>query len=331
MILPLGQQVTELKSGAPYAALDERSLAGMNESQRSAMRAAMRQALTLIQGPPGTGKTTVAVRILKAWARAAPGTILAASDSNIAVDNIVEGLAKEGVRTIRLGRPETARPELLALCAEEIAAKRVGATGDRSRMTQEEKDRMYDELARVIREADVVCCTAIGAGASRLEGIAFTRVLVDEASQATEYASIVPLCRGTRQFVLSGDQCQLPPVVSSNEAKAGGAELSLFERLVHAGIKPHLLETQYRMHPTIAEFPAQHFYDGQLATGISPSQRPAPPGFRWPDPSRPVCFVAVRGSEGKDGDSTYNEREADEVARCCADLLAGGMQQTEVG
>merc|ERR1719387_1282949 len=149
MILPLHQQVMELKSGAPHAALEERSLEGLNDSQQSALRAAMRQALTLIQGPPGTGKTTVAVRILRAWAQSRPPSwgdgrrdgILAASDSNIAVDNIVEGLAKEGVRVIRLGRPETARPELLALCAEEIAAKRVGATGDRSRMTQEEKDR----------------------------------------------------------------------------------------------------------------------------------------------------------------------------------------------
>ena len=86
-------------------------------------------------------------------------------------------------------------------------------------MTQDEKDRMYNELSRVIREADVVCCTAIGAGAARLEGTAFSRVLVDEASQATEYASIVPLCRGTRQFVLSGDQCQLPPVGRARGAR----------------------------------------------------------------------------------------------------------------
>lgn len=48
----------------------------------------------------GTGKTAVAIRILQHWARLAmaqtkygenPAPILATSDSNIAVDNLVEG------------------------------------------------------------------------------------------------------------------------------------------------------------------------------------------------------------------------------------------------
>merc|ERR1719440_1913718 len=141
--------------------------------------------------------------------------------------------------------------------------------------------RMHQVMDDIMAHAEVVCCTAIGAGASKLDRRAFTRVLLDEASQATEFCSVVPFCRGARQIVLCGDHCQLPPTVTSDGAKAAGAELSLFERLVHAGIKPHLLETQYRMHPTIAEFPAQHFYDGQLATGIGARDRPAPPGFRW--------------------------------------------------
>jgi MoxR-like ATPase len=54
----------------------------------------------LFKGPPGTGKTAVAIRILQHWSRVAasealpgetPKPIMATSDSNIAVDNLVEG------------------------------------------------------------------------------------------------------------------------------------------------------------------------------------------------------------------------------------------------
>lgn len=42
-----------------------------------------------------------------------------------------------------------------------------------------------------------------------------------------------------------------------------------------------LLDTQYRMHPSIAGFPSQMFYDGKLRSGIKASDRPAPQGPVW--------------------------------------------------
>jgi hypothetical protein len=42
---------------------------------------------------------------------------------------------------------------------------------------------------------------------------------------------------------------------------------SLFQRLEEAGHEVHLLNVQYRMHPTISEFPRRIFYDGQLFDG----------------------------------------------------------------
>jgi hypothetical protein len=73
------------------------------------------------------GKTAVAIRILQHWARLAEMNtpkgenalpILATSDSNIAVDNLVEGCAAVGLRVVRLGRPEAIRPELLRFCID---------------------------------------------------------------------------------------------------------------------------------------------------------------------------------------------------------------------
>jgi hypothetical protein len=89
------------------------ALEGLNASQRLAVQGAASNRLTLVQGPPGTGKTAVAIRILQHWARVAqartrpggdPSPILATSDSNIAVDNLVEGCANVGLRVVRLGR-----------------------------------------------------------------------------------------------------------------------------------------------------------------------------------------------------------------------------------
>ena len=43
-----------------------------------------------------------------------------------------------------------------------------------------------------------------------------------------------------------------------------------------AGITPQLLDTQYRMHPSIASFPSAIFYENRLKTGIVRQDRPLP-------------------------------------------------------
>ena len=50
-------------------------------------------------------------------------------------------------------------------------------------------------------------------------------------------------------------------------------------RLVQAGVAPCVLDTQYRMHPAIAEFPSDCFYGGRIRDGITALDRPAPLGL----------------------------------------------------
>ncbi len=328
---------------------------GMNRAQIEASEHAIHSRLTLIQGPPGTGKTYTAVRILEAWAKQDYGTILAVADSNVAVDNLLEGLLELGVRAVRLGQPVKVRENLREATMdaqmeihelnrelvkeiernEKLSRRIKGMRGGKEKgLAHRDLSRGWKEVRRIEREirddildrCQVLCCTCIGSGHDLLDGRRFSRVLIDEATQATEPASLVPLVRGSRQIVLIGDHKQLPPTVISRRAEDGGLSRSLFERLIDMGIEPKLLTTQYRMHPSISEFPNTHFYQGLLEDGVSPDQRPAPMGMLWPDWESPMAFVPVDGDEllSPDGASKENPAEASWAVKILIGLVEGG-------
>ncbi|MED5267952.1 MAG: DEAD/DEAH box helicase family protein, partial [Candidatus Thermoplasmatota archaeon] len=154
------------------------------------------------------------------------------------------------------------------------------------------------------------------------------------ATQATEPAALVPIVKGARQVVLVGDHRQLPPTVISRRAENGGLSRSLFERLVDMGIKPLLLNTQYRMHPSISEFPNSQFYGGMLEDGVNESEREAPPGMLWPDWDSPLAFLPVDGDEllSPDGASKENAAEASWVVKILMGFVDdGGLDLTDIG
>lgn len=66
---------------------------------------------------------------------------------------------------------------------------------------------------------------------------------------------------------------QLGPVIQDNFARNCGLGISLFERLVSAGIQPLILNIQYRMHPEISNFASLHFYKKQIADGVDAIDR----------------------------------------------------------
>jgi predicted DNA helicase len=88
-------------SGA-FEPLNER----LNESQKEAVAMALgNRDVTLIHGPPGTGKTTAVVEVVRQLASKGK-RVLAAADSNVAVDNMLEKLAVAGdVEVVRVGHP----------------------------------------------------------------------------------------------------------------------------------------------------------------------------------------------------------------------------------
>ncbi|MNO88971.1 hypothetical protein D3C76_804410 [compost metagenome] len=127
------------------------------------------------------------------------------------------------------------------------------------------------------------------------EGIEFDTVVIDEAARANPLDLFVPMAMARRRIVLVGDHRQLPHLVqreledeliarqSLTEAQAKAYEQSLFERLVKQlreqekvdGIKRVvMLDTQYRMHPTLGDFISKQFYESE-GLGVLHSGKPA--------------------------------------------------------
>ncbi|KAL9681514.1 hypothetical protein QQ045_013299 [Rhodiola kirilowii] len=119
--------------------------------------------------------------------------------------------------------------------------------------------------ANILDEAAIVFSTlgSSGAAVNKLNG-AFDVVIIDEAAQAVEPSSLVPLVNGCKQVILVGDPEQLPATVISPVALKFGYGRSLFERFQRAGYEVKKLQIQYRMHPEIRSFPSKEFYHDAL-------------------------------------------------------------------
>jgi len=187
---------------------------------------------------------------------------------------------------------------------------------------------------KVLKAAHVVCCTCVGAGDGRLRGMRFKRVIIDEATQATEPESLIPIVKGAKQLVLVGDHCQLGPVVRNKKVAEAGLTQSLFERLVLVGIRPVRLQVQYRMHPFLSEFPSNMFYEGTLQNGVSEEDRTLDSlDFPWVHPTRPMLFQCCNGNEemSASGTSFLNRLEGNRVEQAVTRLLSGGVSPEQIG
>lgn len=80
----------------------------------------------------------------------------------------------------------------------------------------------------------------------------FEVVVVDEAAQSVEPATLSALQLGSRHCVLVGDPQQLPATIFNVSGRHSKYDRSLFQRLEEAGEKVFMLDEQYRMHPKVS-------------------------------------------------------------------------------
>ena len=227
-----------------------------------------------------------------------------------------------------------------------------------------------NEAARAVREyASIVgatCQQSAGKAMSSLkelsdldasEGIEFDTVVIDEAARANPLDLFVPMAMARRRIILVGDHRQLPHLVqreledelisrqSLTEAQAKAYEQSLFERLVKQlreqekvdNIKRVvMLDTQYRMHPTLGDFISKQFYES-VGLDVLHSGRPAQdfahtiPGYQ----GKCAAWLDVPLQDGKEkflkpgyerrAEAIAIAKEVKRIAESCGSTLSIGV------
>jgi DNA polymerase alpha-associated DNA helicase A len=295
---------------------------------------------------------------------------LVAGPSNISVDNLCERLAPTGIPIVRLGHPARLLPSVLAHSLD--ALTRSSDEGALLRDARNDVDKAFSKISKtrsgrerkeiynevkalrkevrarekkcvdeVIRTSKVHLATLHGSGGRELASRNWDVVIIDEASQALEAQSWIPLL-SAKKVILAGDHLQLPPTVKSAvKGKISPLETTLFDRMIELyGSKcMRMLTVQYRMNTEINEFPSKTLYGGKLTAA------PAVAGRRLTDvegvtetedTSQAVVFVDTQGGEFPEstpegdesslpGDSKRNNGEAEIVKGTVKDLIAAGV------
>ncbi|CAI8599413.1 unnamed protein product [Vicia faba] len=206
--------------------------------------------------------------------------VLVCAPSNSALDEIVLRVLSGGIhdendrsycpKIVRIGLK--AHHSIKAVSLDELLKKKRASANKSSTDKQSNASAGSNDdsiRAAVLDEATIVFSTLSFSGSHIFSKLSrnFDVVIIDEAAQAVEPATLVPLANQCKKVFLVGDPAQLPATVISDIAKNHGYGTSLFERLKQAGYPIKMLKTQYRMHPEIRSFPSEEFYGNSLEDG----------------------------------------------------------------
>lgn len=276
----------------------------LNGSQQSAVRKIISaNDVAVVHGPPGTGKTTTLIRAIMQTLQHEK-QVLVCSPSNVAVDLLTEKLVAQGINVLRLGNPARVSEEVMNNTldvrmmnhpnwkelkeyrkrAEEYFAMAKKYKRNFGASERQQRNLLFNEARALQKDAvtledyilwdqfekaQVIACTPVVAAGKLMRDLRFRTVFIDEAAQALEPMSWIPISRAER-VIFAGDHLQLPPTVKSKRAEDGGLKYTLFERVVKSqpGVTA-LLRTQYRMHEQIMGFSNRMFYNSQLEADIT--------------------------------------------------------------
>ena len=299
------------------------------KGQETAVRMSLEQPITFVWGPPGTGKTQTLAKI--AWAHIDKGErVLMLSYSNVSVDSAilrVTSLKNDAFpgQLVRYGFPKDKRisehpylssynlainnyPDLLKRRTQLQAEKKRLEKND-PKLIQGEKE--LNEIRRELRTAESQCvrnakfvATTVSKAIvdKEIRNSAFDVVIFDEASMATipQIAYAAKLAR--KNFVCMGDFRQLPPIVQSSKESPLNADIFQYCGITQAVDQGSnhkwlcLLDTQYRMHPEIADFAGRSIYNGLLKSANGMTEKREKTVMAEPFAGRAMEFVDLSGT-----------------------------------
>jgi len=266
-----------------------------NGSQFRAIVSFLKTDVTLIQGPPGTGKTRTILGIISLiniirenpitnffGLNLIPDKILICAPSNAAIDENAMRAAQGfmlnlrfddiwPMKIIRLGPNYHAALDHISL---ENYAIIVSSDIDEQIRIGTFNKIFKKILNKILKKAPSVFTTLACTGHPVMKNSKKTEtVIIDEAGQAIELSTLIPVKEVCKKMILIGDVQQLPATVFSKFSADFGYNRSLFKRFQLDKFQIKFLENQYRMHPQISSFPARKFYrnclkDSQLVAEL---------------------------------------------------------------
>ena len=279
----------------------------LDEKQNQAFSSLCTKKITLLWGPPGTGKTTCIAKIVAELQKQKSESlkIMITGFTNLAIENCVRKIQKEGVN--RVGKYK-----------KSVKVK-----------TQKNEVKLFGEGS--IKDYDIIGTTVYQVD-DKLPN--FDIIIVDEASQmkVPEFLLTYSKKKENTHFLIVGDDKQLPPIVQRKYWGAGldakpkeiiqaGSIFSYFDEIKEENkgkIEKVQLETCYRMHNKIAEYPFTKIYeiDNNLKNNDKLCfETETVADFEWSDivdPEYPVVLCVVDDQGRKDKKS---EIEADITAK----------------
>ncbi|XP_048960791.1 protein ZGRF1 isoform X7 [Canis lupus dingo] len=311
--------------------------------------------ITIIHGVFGAGKSYLLAVVILFFVQlfeksevltvgnVRPWKLLISSSTNVAVDRVLLGLLSLGFeKFVRVGSVrKIAKPilpyslhagseneneqlkELHALMKEDLTPL------ERVYVRKSIEQHKLGTNKTLLKQVRVVGVTCAACPFPCMNDLKFPVVVLDECSQITEPASLLPIARfECEKLILVGDPKQLSPTIQgSDAAHENGLEQTLFDRLCLMGHKPVLLRTQYRCHPAISAISNDLFYEGNLVDGISETERG--PLLEW---LPTLCFYNIKGPEQIERDNSFhNVAEAAFTLKLIQSLIASGIAGSMIG
>lgn len=297
-----------------------------DDMERSIRKALSAPDCFLLVGPPGTGKTSLVLKqiVARELNREPESNILLLSYTNRAVDEICKALLEVSDRFIRIGSELNCDPEYHAF----LLNNRLDSCTNRQQV-----------IDTINGHRVFVGTVAAISGKPDLFNLKkFDLAIIDEATQLLEphllgvlSARAIDDSNAIDRFILIGDHKQLPAVVLQSDEESRVTEPilnnlgisnlkeSLFERLYKKYKSENLdwaydqLSRQGRMHPQIAAFPSEQFYDGRLDIAGLPHQ------LEGDSKEKRIIFLPVAPDPTDKADKA-NRAEAQEVVNICRSL-----------